>query len=293
MNRVILKAKAKVNLSLDVIGIREDGYHEMKMINHSIDLDDVLTFEACDQGIVMTSNEDAIPLDERNLVIKAAHKLHRQFNVKQGVKIHLEKRIPAQAGLAGGSSDAAATLKGLNTLWQLGLSQSELLAIGVTIGADVPYCLVGGTALVEGIGEKITPIKVLRQMAVLVVKPDIDIATPWAFKKLDDAIITKHPDIAAIIDLLEDDDYDGLKANLGNVFEAIVFTDYPEIEAIKKEMLEQGALAAIMTGSGSTVIGYYRNHELAVKSWQRFTEKYRMSFLSKTAESEGENHVGR
>lgn len=292
MNRVMVKAKAKVNLSLDVTGIRQDGYHEMKMINHSIDLDDVLTFESCDDGIILTSNENTIPLDERNLVIKAALKLQCQFDVKQGVKIHLEKRIPAQAGLAGGSSDAAATLKGLNTLWQLGLSQSELLAIGVTIGADVPYCLVGGTALVEGIGEKITPLKDLRKMAVLVVKPDIDIATPWAFKKLDGATIAKHPDIAAIITLLEDDDYDGLKANLGNVFEAIAFADYPEIEAIKKEMLERGALAAIMTGSGSTVIGYYRDQQLAEKSWQQFKEKYRMCFLSKIAESEGENDVG-
>jgi 4-diphosphocytidyl-2-C-methyl-D-erythritol kinase len=292
MNRVILKAKAKVNLSLDVIGIREDGYHEMKMINHSIDLDDVLTFESCDEGITLTSNVDTIPLDERNLVIKAARKLQCQFNVKQGVKIHLEKRIPAQAGLAGGSSDAAATLKALNTIWQLGLSLSELMAIGVTIGADVPYCLVGGTALVEGIGEKITPIKALRQMVVLVVKPDIDIATPWAFKKLDESAIANHPDIAAIIALLEDEDYDRLEAKLGNVFEAIAFADYPEIAVIKKEMLEQGALAATMTGSGSTVIGYYRDRQLAVKSWLQFKEKYPLCFVSKTEESEGENYVG-
>ncbi|WP_373481802.1 4-(cytidine 5'-diphospho)-2-C-methyl-D-erythritol kinase [Acetobacterium sp.] len=291
MNKVMLKARAKVNLSLDVIGVREDGYHEMKMINHSIDLNDVLTFESCDEGIILTSNENTIPLDERNLVIKAARKLHRQFNVKQGVKIYLEKRIPAQAGLAGGSSDAAATLKGLNVLWQLGLSQSELLAIGVTIGADVPYCLVGGTALVEGIGEKITPIKDLRKMAVLVVKPDIDIATPWAFKKLDDSTIEKHPDIAAIIELLEDERYDGLKETVGNVFEAIAFADYPEIEMIKKEMLAQGALAAIMTGSGSTVIGYYPDQQLAVRSWQQFKGKYTMCFFSKTAENEGENDV--
>lgn len=292
MNRVILKAKAKVNLSLDVIGIREDGYHDMKMINHSIELDDVLTFEACDEGIVLTSNQDTIPLDERNLVIKAAQKLQRQCDVKQGVKIHLEKRIPTQAGLAGGSSDAAATLKGLNTLWQLGLSQAELLAIGVTIGADVPYCLVGGTALVEGIGEKITPLKGLGKMAVLVVKPDIDIATPWAFKKLDEETIEKHPNIAAIMALLEEDDYDRLKENLGNVFEAIAFAEYPEIAAIKKAMLEQGALAAIMTGSGSTVIGYYREPELAVKSWQQFKEKYQLCFLSKTEENEGEERCG-
>lgn len=291
MNRVILNAKAKVNLSLDVIGIREDGYHEMKMINHSIELNDVLTFEACDEGIELTSNQDTIPLDQRNLVVKAARKLHRQFEVKQGVKIHLEKRIPAQAGLAGGSSDAAATLKGLNTLWQLELSQAELLAIGVTIGADVPYCLVGGTALVEGIGEKITPLKDLKQMVVLVVKPDIDIATPWAFKKLDAAAITKHPDISAIIELLEKDNYAGLKGKLGNVFEEIAFVKYTEIATIKNEMLAQGALAAIMTGSGSTVIGYYLDQELAVRSWRQFKGKYAMCFLSKTAENEGENDV--
>lgn len=292
MNKVILKARAKVNLSLDVIGIREDGFHEMKMINHSIDLNDVLTFESCDEGIILTSNENSIPLDERNLVIKVARKLHRQFNVEQGVKIHLEKRIPAQAGLAGGSSDAAATLKGLNALWQLGLSQAELLAIGVTIGADIPYCLVGGTALVEGIGEKITPLKALQQMAVLVVKPDVDIATPWAFKKLDDTIIAKHPEISVIIELLEKGNYAGLKAKLGNVFEDIAFGEYPEIAAIKNEMLAQGALAAIMTGSGSTMIGYYLSQEEAVRSWQRFKEKYRMCFLSKTAENEGDNDVG-
>lgn len=291
MNRVILNAKAKVNLSLDVIGIREDGYHEMKMINHSIELNDVLTFEACDEGIELTSNQDTIPLDQHNLVVKAARKLHRQFEVKQGVKIHLEKRIPAQAGLAGGSSDAAATLKGLNTLWQLELSQAELLAIGVTIGADVPYCLVGGTALVEGIGEKITPLKDLKQMVVLVVKPDIDIATPWAFKKLDAAAITKHPDISAIIELLEKDNYAGLKGKLGNVFEEIAFVKYTEIATIKNEMLAQGALAAIMTGSGSTVIGYYLDQELAVRSWRQFKGKYAMCFLSKTAENEGENDV--
>lgn len=290
MNKVVLKAKAKVNLSLDVVGIREDGYHEMKMINHLIELDDILTFESCATGISLTSNEDTIPLDERNLVIKAAHKLQRQFDVKQGAKIHLEKRIPTQAGLAGGSSDAAAALNGLNRLWQLGLTQSELLAIGVTIGADVPYCLVGGTALVEGIGEKITPLKDLRKMIVLVVKPDIDIATPWAFKKLDESMIENHPDIPAIIKLLQDDAYDMLKMKLGNVFEAVAFAEYPEIKTVKNQMMEQGALAAVMTGSGSTVIGYYQNHELAEKSWRFFKEKYTMCFLSNT--EEGENDVG-
>jgi len=291
MSKIILKARAKVNLSLDVTGIREDGYHEMRMINHSIELADVLTFYPREQGIVLTSNEHTIPLDERNLVIKVALKLQNQFTIKRGAKIHLEKRIPAQAGLAGGSSDAAAALKGLNTLWQLGLSQSELLKIAVTIGADVPYCLVGGTALVEGIGEKITPIGDLRKMTILVVKPDIDIATPWAFKKLDNSIIKKHPDISALMALLKQDAYHELKEVVGNVFEAVAFADYPEIAAIKKEMLATGALASIMTGSGSTVIGYYADRELAVKMWQQFKEIYPLCFLSKTEESGGENYV--
>lgn len=292
MDKISLKARAKVNLSLDVTGIRADGYHEMRMINHSIDLEDILTFEACDEGVILTSNDQTIPLDERNLVMKAALNLQNQFNIKQGVKIHLEKKIPAQAGLAGGSSDAAATLKGLNIIWNLNLSIKELLAIGVTIGADVPYCLVGGTALVEGIGEQITPLKDLKSMPVLVVKPDINIATPWAFKQLDELTIEKHPDIKAIIQLLEANDYNGLKDIIGNVFEAVAFTTYPEIAEIKKEMLEQGAIASIMTGSGSTVIGYFLNQEVAEQSYRRFNEKYKMCFLIGTKEDEGEDYVG-
>lgn len=292
MNTISLKAKAKVNLSLDVTGIRADGYHEMSMINHSIDLADILTFKAWDEGIILTSNDRSIPLDERNLVMKAALKLQKQFNIKQGVKIHLEKKIPAQAGLGGGSSDAAAALKGLNIIWKLNLSLQDLLAIGVKIGADVPYCLVGGTALVEGIGEKITPLKELKNMPILVVKPDINIATPWAFKKLDELTIEKHPNIKGLIRLLEANDYDGLKETIGNVFEAVAFTTYPEIAEIKKEMLAQGAFASIMTGSGSTVIGYYPNQELAQRSWQQFKKTYAMCFLTKTKENEGENYVG-
>lgn len=292
METFSLKAKAKVNLSLDVIGVREDSYHEMRMINHSINLEDILTFEPYDKGIILTSNDQTIPLDERNLVMKAARKLQGRFDIKQGVKIHLEKRIPARAGLAGGSSDAAATLKGLNIIWNLKLSRAELLAIGVTIGADVPYCLVGGTALVEGIGEKITPLKELKNMPVLVVKPEIDIATPWAFKKLDELTIEKHPDINEVIQLLEANDYAGLKDTVGNVFEAVAFTAYPEIAAVKKTMLAQGAVASIMTGSGSTVIGYYPNQEAAEQSYRQFKKKYTMCFLTGIRENEGEDYVG-
>ena len=285
MDKVVIKAKAKVNLSLDVTGIREDGYHEMRMINHSIELEDTLTFENSQEGITLTSNNNLIPLDEKNLVIIALRKLQKRFNKTQGVKIHIDKQIPAQAGLAGGSSDAAATLKGLNILWKLNLTTPELLEIGVTIGADVPYCLIGGTALVEGIGEKITSLPGMKKWHVVVVKPKVDIPTPWAFKKLDQKEIKNHPDITGIIQLLKDENYAKLNAAMGNVFEEVAFEAYPEIRGIKNDLLANGAIAAIMTGSGSTLVGYYREQERAEMAWQVLKQKYKMSFLSQVSEN--------
>lgn len=285
MDKVVVKAKAKVNLALDVTGIREDGYHEMRMINHSIDLEDTLIFENNPEGITLTSNNQRIPLDEKNLVMIALCKLQKRFNLDRGIKIHIDKRIPAQAGLAGGSSDAAATLSGLNRLWNLNLTTEELLEIGVTIGADVPYCLVGGTALVEGMGEKITALPSLKKWHVVVIKPDVDIPTPWAFKKLDQKAIKDHPDIPGIIELLKNQNDTALQAALGNVFEEVVFEAYPEISEIKKELQAKGAFAAIMTGSGSTLVGYYQNKARAEQSWQQLRKKYTRCYLSQVSES--------
>lgn len=282
MEKIVVKAQAKVNLSLDVLGIREDGYHEMQMINHSIVLQDTLTFEHCNKGVTLTSNIQGIPLDEKNLVMIALRKLQKRFNVAKGIKIHLEKRIPHEAGLAGGSSDSAATLKGLNTLWKLGLNTQELLDIGVTIGADVPYCLVGGTALVEGIGEKITPLLPIKKLYVVVVKPDINISTPWAFRSLDQHAIKKRPDIYGVIRALELEDYTGLRHAMGNVFEEVILSEHPKIGEIKNGLMDQGALASIMTGSGSTVIGYYSEKASAKNAWEVFSKKYTTCFLSET-----------
>jgi 4-diphosphocytidyl-2-C-methyl-D-erythritol kinase len=220
-------------------------------------------------------------------VIKVVRVLQKRFEIVKGVRIHLVKKIPAEAGLAGGSSDAAATLKGLNRLWRLNLTKTQLLGIGVGIGADVPYCLIGGTALVEGIGEKITPLKPLKKLYVLVVKPEISIATPWAFKKLDEGIIETHPDIPAIIKRLEKERYEELGEIIGNVFEPVVFKCYPEIETIKRSLTTYGALAAIMTGSGSTVVGYFIQRETAEKARLILGQKYKSCFLSATTESEG------
>ena len=280
MEKIIIVAQAKVNLSLDVLGKREDGYHEMQMVNHSIALQDTLTFESCPNGVALTSNIQGIPLGENNLVLIALRKLQKCFDVNKGIKIHLEKRIPHEAGLAGGSSDAAATLKGLNTLWELGLSTEELLDIGVTVGADVPYCLLGGTALVEGIGEKITPLLSMKKLYVVVVKPNMNISTPWAFKSLDAHTIKKRPDIPEVIRSLEAEDYIGLSHAMGNVFESLVIGKYPEIDEIKNDLIHHGAIASIMTGSGPTVIGYYLNKALAENAWKLFSKKYTMCFLS-------------
>ncbi|HEY5557428.1 4-(cytidine 5'-diphospho)-2-C-methyl-D-erythritol kinase [Acetobacterium sp.] len=282
MEKIVVRAQAKVNLSLDVLGKREDGYHEMQMVNHSIELQDTLTFESCPKGVTLTSNVQGIPLDEKNLVMIALRKLQKRFDMDKGIKIYLEKRIPHEAGLAGGSSDAAATLKGLNALWNLGLSTEELINIGVTIGADVPYCLLGGTALVEGIGEKITPLSPMKKLYVVVVKPNMNISTPWAFKYLDAYAIKKRPDIPEVIRSLEAEDYIGLSHAMGNVFEPLVIGKYPEIDEIKNDLIHHGAIASIMTGSGPTVIGYYLNKALAENAWKLFSKKYTMCFLSET-----------
>jgi len=282
MEKIIIVAQAKVNLSLDVLGKREDGYHEMQMVNHSIALQDTLTFESCPNGVALTSNIQGIPLGENNLVLIALRKLQKCFDVNKGIKIHLEKRIPHEAGLAGGSSDAAATLKGLNTLWELGLSTEELLDIGVTVGADVPYCLLGGTALVEGIGEKITPLLSMKKLYVVVVKPNMNISTPWAFKSLDLGVIQTRPDIPRVIHSLETEDYRGLSHAMGNVFEPVITGKYPEINEIKNDLISLGAVASIMTGSGPTVIGYFVKKTSAKNAWKLFSKKYTMCFLSET-----------
>ncbi|MEF9917859.1 MAG: 4-(cytidine 5'-diphospho)-2-C-methyl-D-erythritol kinase [Eubacterium sp.] len=282
MNEFIIKAPAKVNFSLDVVGKRADGYHEMRMINHAIALSDVLVFKKTDFGIKILCSDPRIPTDKNNLVYKVAEKLQQQYGITQGVCIDIQKNIPSEAGLAGGSSDGAATILGLNIIWHLKLSLNEMIRFGSTIGADIPYCCFKGTALVEGFGEKIKPIKPIRPMNVLVVKPDINIATPWAFGCLDGALEMNHPDIDQIIHCIEIEDYTSLRDLMGNTFEEAVFKEYPLIGKIKKEMFKQGAWSAIMSGSGSTVIGYFETVKDATKAYHHFKKIYKVTFLTET-----------
>ncbi|MBO5081157.1 MAG: 4-(cytidine 5'-diphospho)-2-C-methyl-D-erythritol kinase [Lachnospiraceae bacterium] len=260
MNRLELNAYAKVNLGLDVLRRREDGYHELRMIMQTVDLYDILTLEKTDElGISMTCNIERLPCDESNLVCKAAKLMFEEYNLPGGIKMHLEKRIPMAAGMAGGSTDAAAIFNGINELYDLGVSKERLCELGVKVGADVPYCIVGGTALSEGIGEVLTMLPNVPDCVVLIAKPDFDVSTKYVFENLHANSLTYHPDIDAMADAIRAGDLDGVVKVMDNVLETVTEARYTEITAIKTVMKEHGAMRAMMSGSGPTVFGLYEN----------------------------------
>lgn len=260
MNRLELNAYAKVNLGLDVLRRREDGYHELRMIMQTVDLYDTLTLEKTEErGISMTCNIEGLPCDESNLVCKAAKLMFGEYNLPGGIRMHLEKRIPMAAGMAGGSTDAAAVFNGINELYELGVSKERLCELGVKVGADVPYCIVGGTALSEGIGEVLTMLPNVPDCVVLIAKPDFDVSTKYVFENLHANSLTYHPDIDAMADAIRAGDLDGVVKVMDNVLETVTEARYTEITAIKTVMKEHGAMRAMMSGSGPTVFGLYEN----------------------------------
>ncbi|MET3700056.1 4-diphosphocytidyl-2-C-methyl-D-erythritol kinase [Bacillus oleivorans] len=253
--KYLLKAPAKINLSLDVLYKRSDGYHEVEMVMTTIDLADRLEIEELnDNQIKLLSQYRFVPDDDRNLAFQAAKLIKERFGIKQGVSISLEKNIPVAAGLAGGSSDAAAVLRGLNTMWKLGLSNYELAALGAEIGSDVSFCVYGGTALAKGRGEIITPLPSPPHCWVILAKPTIGVSTADVYKRLNLNEIS-HPNTAAMIEALKSNDYKKLCSNLGNVLENVTLQLHPEVTAIKKHMIKFGADAVLMSGSGPTVFG--------------------------------------
>lgn len=257
-----LRALAKINLGLDILRKREDGYHEVRMIMQTIQMYDVLEMKKVKKpGISLTVNYPYIPNDERNLVYKAAKLLMDEFQVKEGVEIRLEKFIPVAAGMAGGSSDAAAALVGINRLFKLGLSEEELMDRAVNIGADVPYCVMRGTALAEGIGEKLTRIAQVSDCYVLVGKPGISVSTKTAYESLQLDKIQVHPDIDGMIEDIENGELLAMTEKMGNVFEPGIIGKYPVIGEIKELMEANGALKAMMSGSGPTVFGIFDSRE--------------------------------
>lgn len=273
-----LRAYAKINLGLDVLCRREDGYHDVKMIMQTIQMYDMLEMEKSEKpGIHLTTNLSYIPVNENNLVYKAAKLLMDQYGVEEGITINLNKFIPVAAGMAGGSSDAAATLVGVNKMFQLGLTRQQLMELGVKIGADVPYCVMRGTALAEGIGEKLTVLPPMPPCYVLIGKPGISVSTKFVYTNLNLGPDTHHPDIDGMIQALEKGDLYGITDRMENVLEKVTIPEYPVIETIKNHMKAHGAVNAMMSGSGPTVFGIFDDKEKA----EYACEKLKESMLAK------------
>lgn len=273
MDKMELKALGKINLGLDVLGRRENGYHDVRMVMQTLYLYDRITIEKTEKpGIELSTNLFYLPVNENNLAYRAADLLMQEFGVEEGVKITLEKHIPVAAGMAGGSSNAAAVLYGINRMFSLGLSQEELMDRGVKLGADVPYCIMRGTVLAEGIGEILTPLPAMPRCTVLVAKPPISVSTKLVYEKLDAHEIEDHPDIDGVLEGLERQDLKKIASSMGNVLERVTVEEYPVIEKIKEMMKENGALNAMMSGSGPTVFGLYSDKRMAKEAAQKIKE---------------------
>ncbi|MEE1008724.1 MAG: 4-(cytidine 5'-diphospho)-2-C-methyl-D-erythritol kinase [Agathobacter sp.] len=268
MDEISLKALAKINLGLDVVRRRDDGYHEVRMIMQTIHLYDRLKISKTkNKGIEIKTNLSFLPVNENNLVYKAGKLLMDEFDIKEGMSVELIKKIPVAAGMAGGSTDAAAMLYGMNQIFELGLSRKQLMERGVKIGADVPYCIMRGTALAEGIGEELTSLPPMVKCPVLIAKPPISVSTKFVYQNLKLDENTIHPDIDKIVSNIKSKDLKGVAENMGNVLETVTIPNYPVIDEIKSRMIEAGALNAMMSGSGPTVFGIFDDEEVAKKAY--------------------------
>lgn len=270
---IIKKAPAKINLGLDVLGVLPNGYHEVKMVMQTVGIYDVLTFEKAAEGIVITTDSGELPTGEDNLIYKAARLLLDRYEIKEGVRIHLEKHIPIAAGMAGGSTDAAAALKGVNELFDLGCSEEQLREIGVKIGADVPYCIMGGTALAEGIGERLTSLTPAPGCQLLVAKPDINVSTKYVYEHLDALESYEHPDIDGMVTAIENGDLSGVLERMGNVLQDVTIPAHPIIDTLKSRMLALGAAGSMMSGSGPTVFGIFTDETLAKEAYEQMVQE--------------------
>ena len=264
MDNISLKALAKINLGLDVVRRRDDGYHEVRMIMQTINLFDRLEIKKIkESAIKIHTNLFFLPVNENNLVYKAAKLLIDEFGIQEGVSVGLTKKIPVAAGMAGGSTDAAAMLFGMNRLFGLGLSKKQLMERGVKIGADVPYCIMRGTALAEGIGDKLSPLPAMVKCPVLIAKPQISVSTKFVYQnlKLDDK--TVHPDIDRLIEDIRNKNLKAVSDHMGNVLESVTIPNYPVISQIKEQMMDSGAVGSMMSGSGPTVFGLFDDSRTA------------------------------
>lgn len=271
MKYLEIKSPAKINLSLDVINRREDGYHNLSMIMQEINLFDILSFEISDgDEIILTCSDSSVPTDDTNLIIKAAKAFFDKTGISASARIHLCKNIPMGAGLGGGSTDAAGTLTALNTIFDKPLTTDELAVMAKTLGADVPFFIYGGCMLAEGIGEILSPLPPLSNAYIVLAKPPVHVSTAYVYKNLvlDEGI--KHPDTKSAITALETGNLDLLAISCGNVLETVTAKEYPEIEEYKQIMLSHGAAYSLMSGSGSSVFGIFADENSAQMAYEEF-----------------------
>lgn len=267
------RAYAKINLGLDVIGRLENGYHEVKMVMQTVGIFDVLTLRKIPDGIVVTTDNGELPTDDGNLIYKAARLMMEKYQLSQGIHVHLEKHIPIAAGMAGGSTDAAATFWGMKELFGLKAEEKELCELGIKVGADVPYCIMGGTALAEGIGEKLKKLPAPPDSYLLVAKPEINVSTKYVYEKLDAEGVKEHPDIDGMVEAIYQGSLEGIVKRLGNVLETVTVKQYAVIDDIKQCMLGNGALGSLMSGSGPTVFGIFDKEEAAKEAGRVIAER--------------------
>lgn len=292
MNSIILKGRAKINLTLDVVGKRENGYHDLEMIMQSINLFDTIYIRKTKiPGVRLKSNYSWLPTNEKNIAYKAATLFFEETGISGGVAIEITKRIPVAAGLAGGSTDAAATLVGLNRLYETKLSKEKLMEMGLKLGADVPFCIARGTMLAEGIGEELSELSPMPYTHLVLVKPPISASTAVVYKNLDINNIKRHPDTKRVINALDQGNVQEIAENMANVLEEVTIGMYPEIEDIKQKLMEHGAMGAMMSGSGSAVFGLFASKEAAIKASRYFKmqEHMREVYVTTTFSPEKSN----
>lgn len=282
MESITEKSRAKINLSLDILGVLPNGYHEVEMIMQQIDLYDLVTVERIPSGIVVSSNLYYLPTDQSNIAWKAAKLLIDACGIESGVKIHLEKKVPVAAGLAGGSANAAAVMRAMNRLFDLGLSTEKLMEMGLTLGADVPFCFLEGAAVARGIGEKLEPIKGLQNVWVLLSKPNLGVSTREIYKAYDKHQVSRHPNTPLLIQATAASDIPCLTKEMYNVLEEVTTSLYPTVSEVKRRIHQSGAQAVMMSGSGPTVFGLFTHYDRAQKAEKQLRKWYQQTYLVKT-----------
>ncbi|SMC29063.1 4-diphosphocytidyl-2-C-methyl-D-erythritol kinase [Clostridium acidisoli DSM 12555] len=279
---MLLKAYAKINISLDVIGKRKDGYHLLKMIMQSIDLYDLIEFNEAKEGINITCDRQYIPTDDRNIAYKTAKLFLDTYKIKAGIDINIKKNIPVSAGLAGGSTDGAAVLKAMRSIFKVNISDKELMDLGLKIGADIPYCITGGTALCEGIGEKIKPLKPFREKILVLVKPNFGVSTKEVYKNFDLSKVYKHPDTELLIEAMAKEDLNYVSLNMKNLLENVTLRRHSVLREIKDDMIKYETLGSMMSGSGPTIFGFFDDMLKAQDCFLHMKEKYNEVYITRT-----------